>query len=153
MAENPAQRRIVRAADRTWHNNLQRLVDKQNGFDERAVSCFLRRLPPGETSGIHRHNFEAIGYIIKGRGWETHDGERIEWSEGDVLYVPANVWHQHGNSDPDQEAVILLITNYPLLLHMGICTLEPAESWEDAMQRPSAIPDPPVIGQTKGAGG
>jgi quercetin dioxygenase-like cupin family protein len=149
----PAARRILRQADRAWHNDLQRLVDKQNGFDERAVACFLRRLAPGETSGIHRHNFEAIGYIVEGRGWDIHDGETIEGEQGDVLYVPPNVWHQHGNRDPSHEAVMLLITDYPLLLHLGICTLEPAESWQDALARPPAIPDPPVIGQTKGAGG
>ncbi|HYY88882.1 MAG TPA: cupin domain-containing protein, partial [Chloroflexota bacterium] len=116
-------------------------------------ACFLRRLPPGDASGIHRHNFEAIGFILKGRGWDIHDGEEIEWEEGDVLYVPPNVWHQHGNRDPNEEAVVLLITDYPLLLHLGICTLEPVDTWEEALSRPPAIPDPPVIGSTKGAGG
>jgi quercetin dioxygenase-like cupin family protein len=153
IAESSARKRLLRKSDRTWHRDLQRLVDKQNGFDERAVACFLRRLPPGDESGIHRHNFEAIGYVVKGRGWDIHDGEKIEWEEGDVLYVPPNVWHQHGNRDPNDEAIVLLMTDYPLLLHLGICTLEPVETWDEALSRPPAIPDPPVPGSTKGAGG
>ncbi|HEX2987768.1 MAG TPA: cupin domain-containing protein [Chloroflexota bacterium] len=144
-AENPgleAQKRIIRAADRKWTGNTQTLVDASNGFGDKAVACFLRRIKPGESSDIHRHNFEALGYVVKGRGYEIHDGERIDWAEGDALFIPANVWHQHFNSDPKEDAVLLLITNWPLLLHLGICTLEPAPTWEDALSRPSAIPDP-----------
>ena len=38
-----AEKRILRKADRAWHNDLQRLVDNQNGFD----------VPPaiGQTTG------------------------------------------------------------------------------------------------------
>lgn len=135
-------KRILRAADRRWEGNVQRLIDAQNGFEDRAIACFLRRLPPGERSEIHRHNFEALGYVVKGRGYDIHDGETIEWAEGDALYIPANVWHQHGNSDPKEDAVLLLITNWPLLLHLGICTMEPATSWEDALSRPSPYVEP-----------
>ncbi len=138
----PARKRVLRQADRQWENNLQRLIDRRNGFDERAVACFLRRLPPGGRSDIHRHNFEAMGYIVQGRGYEIHDGEKIEWAEGDAVFIPANVWHQHCNPDPDHQAVVLLITNWPLLLHLGICTMEPAPTWEEALRRPSLIIEP-----------
>lgn len=138
----PGERRILRAADRRWEGNVQRLVDAQNGFGDRAVACFLRRIPPGERSEIHRHNFEAIGYVVKGRGYDIHDGERIEWSEGDALFIPGNVWHQHGNADAEREAVLLLITDWPLLLHLGVCTMEPAATWEEALARPSPYVEP-----------
>lgn len=135
-------KRVLRQADRKWENNLQRLIDVRNGFDEKAIACFLRRIPAGEKSDIHRHNFEAMGYIVKGRGYEIHDGERIDWADGDAVFIPANVWHQHCNPDATTEAVVLLITNWPLLLHLGICTMEPAPSWEEALRRPSPIVDP-----------
>lgn len=138
----PAEKRVLRAADRKWEGYIQTLVDARNGFDDRAIACFLRRIPPGGKSDIHRHNFEAMGYVVKGRGYEIHDGERIDWAEGDVVYIPPNVWHQHCNADTEHEAIVLLITNWPLLLHLGICTLEPAPSWEEALRRPSAIPEP-----------
>lgn len=143
-------RRILRAADRHWEGNVQRLVDAQNGFEDRAVACFLRRIPPGERSEIHRHNFEALGYVVKGRGYDIHDGERVDWAEGDALFIPANVWHQHGNADAEQEAVLLLTTDWPLLLHLGICTMEPAPSWEDALARPSPYVEP-VLRRATGA--
>ena len=92
--------RVLHAADRLWHGNVQWLIDGSNGFDERAVACFLRRIPPGGKSDIHRHNFEALGYVVKGRGYEIHDNERIDWSQDDALYIPANVWHQRCNEMP-----------------------------------------------------
>src|SRR5207244_11606401 len=103
----PPNRRVIRAADRTWENNLQTLIDAQNGFDDRAIACFLRRIPPGGKSEVHRHNFEAMGYVVKGRGYEIHDGERIDWSQDDAVFIPANVWHQHCNTDPENEAIVL----------------------------------------------
>lgn len=138
----PPAKRILKAADRVWEGNLQMLVDAKHGFQERSISCFLRKIAPGEHSPIHRHNFEAIGYVLQGAGYEVHDGERIDWGEGDVVFIPANVWHQHVNADSEEEAIVLLITNWPLLLHLGVCTMEPAKTWEDALSRPSAYPEP-----------
>lgn len=138
----PPEKRVLRAADRKWEGNIQTLIDAQHGFEDRAIACFLRKLPPGGQSDIHRHNFEAVGYVLKGNGYEMHDGERLDWGEGDVVLIPANVWHQHVNLSDAEDAVILLITNWPLLLHLGICAIEPAESWEQAMSRPSMYPDP-----------
>ncbi len=143
------EKRVLRAKDRVWENNLQPLIDAPNGFDDRAIACFLRRIPAGQASDIHRHNFEAMGYIVKGRGYEIHDGERIDWSEGDAVFIPANVWHQHANADPDNEAIVLLITDWPLLLHLGICTMEPAPTWEEALSRPPAIPQPRPARETQ----
>lgn len=143
---NFPDKRVLRASDREWQGNKQILVDTSNGFENSSISCFLRRIPPAGESDIHRHNFEAIGYALKGSGYEIHDGERIDWSEGDVIYIPANVWHQHVNPNEDEEAIILLITNWPLMTHLGACTMEPATSWEEALSRPNAYPDPYLYG-------
>ena len=138
----PTEKRVLRAADRKWEGNLQTLIDTQHGFEDMAISSFLRKLPPGGESDIHRHSFEAVGYILKGSGYEVHDGERVDWSEGDAVFIPANVWHQHVNLSPSEEAIMLLTTNWPLLLHLNVCTMEPAPSWEEALSRPSVYVDP-----------
>lgn len=138
----PAEKRVLRAADRRWEGNVQLLIDAGNGFDDRCISSFLRRLPPHSESDIHRHNFEAMGYVISGKGHEIHDGERIEWSAGDVVFIPANVWHQHVNPNADEEALVLFVTNWAQMLHLNACTMEPATSWEEAMKRPSVYVDP-----------
>jgi hypothetical protein len=41
-----------------------------------------------------------------------------------------------------QQRIVLLTTNWPLLLHLSICSLEPAVSWEDALARPRANVSP-----------
>jgi mannose-6-phosphate isomerase-like protein (cupin superfamily) len=138
----PGEKRILKAADIVWEGNIKHLLDVQHGFANRALSCFIRRLAPGATAQIHRHNFEAIGLVLKGEGFDIHDGERIDWAEGDVLFIPPNVWHQHGNTSATEEAHLLLITDWPLLLHLGVCTEEEAPTWEEALSRPTVYPDP-----------
>lgn len=74
----------------------------------------------------------------------------VDWVEGDALYVPPNVWHQHGNSDEHEEAVVLLTTNAPMLLGLGVCTMEPAPTWEEAMKRPPVYTQPVLRTDTVG---
>lgn len=136
------EKRILRASERRWEGNIQILVDVSNGFDNRGVACFLRKIPPGGQSDIHRHNFEAVGYVLRGRGREIQDGEAFDFGAGDVVFIPANVWHQHVNTSPDEEALLLLMTNWPQVLHQGICRMEPVASWEEALSRPAPYPDP-----------
>jgi quercetin dioxygenase-like cupin family protein len=137
----PSEKRVLRAADRKWEGNVQLLVDEGNGFEDACIASFLRRLPPHSETDIHRHNFEAMGYVIRGSGYEIHDGERIDWAEGDVVFIPPNVWHQHVNPG-DGEALVLFVTNWALMLNLNACTMEPAPSWDEAKQRPTVYVDP-----------
>jgi gentisate 1,2-dioxygenase len=137
----PAEKRVLRAGDRRWEGNVQLLIDAGNGFEDTCIASFLRRLPPHSETDIHRHNFEAMSYVVRGSGHEIHDGERIEWSEGDAVFIPANVWHQHVNPG-DDEALVLFVTNWALMLHLNACTMEPAATWEEAMKQPTVYTTP-----------
>ena len=70
-----------------------------------TLGLHLADLPAGGESDGHRHLEETSMFVLAGRGWtELRQGEdvepqRVEWSAGDLLAIPANVWHRHAVDD------------------------------------------------------
>ncbi len=76
---------------------------------------------PGGTQGLrHGHMNEAVFYILKGRGYEIHDGEKYEWEAGDIVIVPNGAVHAHFNADPVESAQALVVNPKPLFLAMNL---------------------------------
>ena len=90
------------------------------------------RTPPWRgQSGLHKHTFEAVGYVLEGRGYEVIGEERIDWEAGDTFFMPPNVPHRHVNQDPNKRARILQVEAWPLMIYLGVSELvqmEPAET-------------------------
>lgn len=94
-------------------------------FDElagnTALGCHMSRLQPGAHNRGHRHLDEAMIFIVAGRGWselrQSDDVEvqRVEWTAGDLVAIPANAWHQHFNADLEHPARQLAFKNTQLL--------------------------------------
>ena len=55
--------------------------------------------------------------MLKGKGYDIHDGRRLDWEAGDALIVENACVHQHLN-DGDEEAFVLVLKAKPLLLFM-----------------------------------
>jgi len=121
-----AKKRVVRAKDLKWEENMQGrnayIIDSITGVNSKNLAMFIREIPPGAATGVHHHNFEAVGYVLEGRGHDIHDGRSVSWAKGDGLYIPPLVEHQHVNDDSKRSAWLLFITNWPLLSHLGITT-------------------------------
>jgi mannose-6-phosphate isomerase-like protein (cupin superfamily) len=97
--------------------------------DNHCLDAHIDEVPPNGSSGKHRHNNEAVIYIVQGRGYSIIQKEggpevKLEWKEGDVFSPPQYAWHQHFNTDPKQPARFLAITMVPLLNSMGILRIE-----------------------------
>ena len=58
--------------------------------------------------------------MLKGRGHDIHDGRRIEWKAGDVMFVENGCVHQHFNDDLENEAILLVFKAKPLFLFMHL---------------------------------
>jgi gentisate 1,2-dioxygenase len=104
------------------------LVDPDHGFDTRTMRAHLGEFKPGTHGGMHRHTNEAIIRILKGRGYSYVDDQRVDWQEGDVLFIPTMAWHQHFNPDPEQGALYYAVTTVPLMQHLGWFRIEYPES-------------------------
>lgn len=89
-----------------------------------TLEASIHILPPGGSSDPHRHMAEEIVYVLEGSGYDLHwDGAeaphggarpgpagqptRYEWNQGDTIYVPVNVSHQHFNQDIDRPARLI----------------------------------------------
>lgn len=81
-----------------------------------AVETHIEVLAPGGCSQKHGHMNGAVMYILKGRGYDIHDGQRIDWEAGDVLIVESGCVHEHYNLDPEEPVVILVMKAKPLFM-------------------------------------
>ena len=63
------------------------------GFRGDDVLLVMNWLQPGMQTNPHRHPFEQIVYIVRGRMRFVIGGEAIEVAAGGVVRVPPNVEH------------------------------------------------------------
>ena len=82
--------------------------------DRDPYRCFA----PGGYGQKHGHMNSAVFYVLKGKGYDVHDGRRLDWEAGDALIVENGCVHQHFNDDPDDEAIVWSTKAKPLFLFM-----------------------------------
>ncbi len=81
-----------------------------------AFHVHVETIAPGGKSQKHAHMNSAVLYILEGKGYEIHDGERLDWQAGDVGIVRNGCVHQHFNASSDKPAKILIIKSKPLFI-------------------------------------
>ncbi len=100
--------------------------------DYKAIEAHISEIGPRGHSQKHRHMFEAVIYIVKGRGHSVIHKElsdkpvRIGWKAGDLFAPPLNWWHQHFNDDDEEPARYLAITDLGLMKSLGMDSKEQA---------------------------
>jgi gentisate 1,2-dioxygenase len=112
----------------------------------RTMDALAHEFDPGTTTTVHRHSWDAMVFVVAGRGWTEIDGQRVEWGPGDSLHLPAWAWHRSGN-DGDTTARYLTFSSQPMLETMGMAVIE------DAGDTPAAAlpPRPPFSPGPDGA--
>jgi quercetin dioxygenase-like cupin family protein len=106
--------RVIRAADHDWEDTRQgKIKFYLNRWIEtaaRGLDLMAQEIAPAERSGEHRHIFEELLLVVKGRGHDLHEGTRHPWEAGDLICVPPMIAHQHVNDGAD---VARLISVWP----------------------------------------
>ncbi|MFC1962476.1 cupin domain-containing protein [Chloroflexota bacterium] len=126
------RRQVVKAQDMPWensrHGRIKHVINEKMDYPVSAVNIYMMVLPPGGRSGKHRHMAEELCYILEGKGYDLHwdplveievtynwgiskEASRWEWAQGDFVYIPPMVAHQHFNSDPLKQARFLVASN------------------------------------------
>ena len=91
--------------------------------DQETRNLQIVEIPPkGELKPEH-HMYDAIMFVMKGRGattiWQEGEGKTtLEWQEGSLLALPLNAWHQEFNSSGVEPCRLLLGTNMPEVINM-----------------------------------
>ena len=83
-----------------------------------SIETHINAFSPGGFGQKHGHMNSAVFYILRGNGYDVHDGERIDAEAGDCMIVENGCVHQHFNNNPDEEFIVLVMKAKPLFLFM-----------------------------------
>lgn len=84
-----------------------------------TFACNLQLFTPKLKTKAHRHNSTTIYQGYRGKGVSIVDGERLEWSQGDMFVVPAWKRHEHENL-LDGESMLFSICDWPAIQALGL---------------------------------
>src|SRR5512141_1736998 len=115
------------------------IINPQSTMVAQAIETHIDVLAPGSHGQKHGHMNSAVFYILEGKGYDVHDGQRYDWEAGDACIVENGCVHQHFNADPDHEARILIFKAKPLFLFFNMLfqktveypPTEPIKGWEN----------------------
>ena len=148
--EYDARINVVKSADmpleRSPNGLIKHIINERMNTKECCLDIYMHFLPPGGASGKHRHLSEEAFYVVEGSGYDLHwdvkfdcqdvmefewetEPQKFEWTQGDFVYIPPYCAHKHFNSDPKNEARIIVI-NSRIVKPMGFDWFEQIERAE-----------------------
>jgi mannose-6-phosphate isomerase-like protein (cupin superfamily) len=66
---------------------------------------------PGEASSYHIHpESEEINLVLAGAGVVVSEGEEAPFDQGDAMWVPKGVYHQHKNTGSEPLRLLWVYT-------------------------------------------
>ena len=84
-----------------------------------TMACWIQLIRPGIHTRAHRHTTSAVYQVFEGEGYSIIDGQRFDWSPGDLFVVPSWSWHEFGN-DSSQEAILFSIQDNPVIKSLAL---------------------------------
>ena len=79
--------------------------------DSEHIVAGLTVFEPGESSAWHNHaNSEEVDIIIRGSGIVVDGDELVPFKEGEWMFIPTGVFHQHRNTGTEPLWMVWLYT-------------------------------------------
>jgi gentisate 1,2-dioxygenase len=88
-----------------------------------TIGLHMMRLDPHVKTAPYRTTANNIYAIVKGTGMTTVDGERFDWSRGDVIAAPA--WRPHFH-EAATDALMLRVSDEPVMQRLGFYRVDEA---------------------------
>jgi gentisate 1,2-dioxygenase len=92
-----------------------------------TLACEMHRLLPGTRSRPYRKAGSSVYVVYRGAGCSIIDGQRFEWSHGDVFVVPSWSTLEHDATEPSD---LFAISDRPVLESLGVFR----DEWSDTAQ-------------------
>ena len=117
-----AQPRVIPGAATDWHGGPayfhKMVVNPQNVQIAQSIECHVDCFGPGVSGQKHGHMNTAVFYILTGKGYDVHDGRRLDYQAGDASIVETACVHQHFNASDHEQMAVLVMKAKPLFLFM-----------------------------------
>ena len=84
-----------------------------------TYSCEMQLLTVYEETKAHRHNSSTVYQAYRGEGVTEIDGERYEWTQGDIFVVPPWSWHRHLNTS-NEDALLFSLSDRAAMEAIGL---------------------------------
>ena len=86
-------------------------------------SMFILEVPPGKSTEPVHHLYEAIYFVLDGRGstqLEFEDGRtrQFEWGPRSMFAIPLNAKYRHFNASGVERARLTMTTNAPMVMKL-----------------------------------
>ena len=95
------------------------------------INCGFQILMPGEKARPHRHNMNALRFVVEGEGAATIvDGKSCPMEIGDLIITPAMTWHEHVHEGTEGRVVWMDSLDAPLVLHLQCVHFQPSSAQE-----------------------
>ena len=90
------------------------------------INCGFQILTPGETARPHRHNINALRFVVEGEGASTIvNGKTCPMEVGDLIITPGMAWHQHVHNGKKGRVVWMDALDSPLVRHLRCINFQP----------------------------
>lgn len=90
------------------------------------INCGFQILMPGERARPHRHNMNALRFVVEGEGASTIvDGKACPMERGDLIITPAMTWHEHVHEGASGRVVWMDSLDAPLVRQLRCVHFEP----------------------------
>lgn len=107
------------------------------------INCGFQILMPGEKARPHRHNMNALRFVVEGEGAATIvDGKSCPMEVGDLIITPAMTWHEHVHEGTEGRVVWMDSLDAPLVRHLRCVHFQPGP----AREYPALPPDSAFTG-------
>jgi uncharacterized RmlC-like cupin family protein len=150
----PERMNVVKAhempMERTADGLIKHIINEGMNTRECCIDIYMQFIPASGSTGTSRHLSEEVAFVVEGTGYDHHydvhfrcedqfiwewdtEPKKFEWGPGDFIYIPPYCAHKRFNSDPDDEARVIVV-NTRMMKAMGFDwfdQLEPAEGYED----------------------
>jgi len=114
--------RVYSTNDMEWTGGPQsygkHLINPQSTDIAQSIETHVHAFAPGGYAQNHGHLNSATFYILRGEGYDIHDGARMTYQAGDMLLVESGCVHQHFNASDTEDMIVVVMKAKPLFLFM-----------------------------------
>lgn len=91
--------------------------------EQENYSLQIVEIPQGGQLKPEHHMYDAVMYVMKGRGattvWQEGQPQHtVEWGEGSLLVIPLNAWHQEFNGSGEEPCRLVFATNMAHVMNL-----------------------------------